>query len=159
MQIWLVLRPSSEIWKNRLTYDWAVLWVPICMVHLAVCFCHVAYVFQSESTLYSCLNVKELLTRNKQIWLNGWVFIYELSDCGFVSSCSHLNFRFHTCFKQGVPWHAGNYRVWIHSQTCMWHDKNIQSDLLSFVVSQNKTNVTNRLKINVNFRCFQETSK
>ena len=26
-----------------------------------VCFYHVTYAFQSESTLYSCLNVKELL--------------------------------------------------------------------------------------------------
>ena len=23
------------------------------------------------------------------IWLNGWVFFYELSGCGFESSCSH----------------------------------------------------------------------
>ena len=22
-------------------------------------------------------------------WLNGWVFVYELSGCGFESSCSH----------------------------------------------------------------------
>ena len=22
---------------------------------------------------------------------NGWVFVYELSGCGFESSCSHLN--------------------------------------------------------------------
>ena len=24
------------------------------------------------------------------VWLNGWVFIYELSGCGLESSCSHL---------------------------------------------------------------------
>ena len=30
---------------------------------LTVCFYHVTYAFQSESTLYSCLNVKELLAR------------------------------------------------------------------------------------------------
>ena len=23
------------------------------------------------------------------VWLNGWVFVYELSGCGFESSCSH----------------------------------------------------------------------
>ena len=28
---------------------------------------------------------------------------YELSGCGFESSCSHLNFRFRACFEQGVP--------------------------------------------------------
>ena len=62
------------------------------------------------------------------VWLNGWVFVYELSGCGFESGCSHLNFRFCTCFEQGVPWHSGNYRVWIHSQTRTWQDKNIQSN-------------------------------
>ena len=62
------------------------------------------------------------------VWLNGWVFLYELSGCGFESSCSHLNFRFHACFKQGVPWHSRNYGAWIHSETHTWHDKNIQSN-------------------------------
>ena len=57
-----------------------------------------------------------------------WVCVCELSGCGFESSCSHLNFRFRTCFEQGVPWHSGNYRVWFHSETCTWHDKNIQSE-------------------------------
>ena len=59
-----------------------------------------------------------------------WVFVSELSGCGFKSSSSHLNFRFRTCFEQGVPWHSGNYRVLIHSETRMWHDKNIQSNAL-----------------------------
>ena len=31
-----------------------------------VCSYHVAYAFQSESTLYSCLNVKELLARSRR---------------------------------------------------------------------------------------------
>ena len=58
----------------------------------------------------------------KPIWLNGWVLIYELSGCGFELSCSHLNFKFCTCFGQGVPWYLGNYRVWILD------DKNIHSN-------------------------------
>ena len=62
------------------------------------------------------------------VWPNGWVFVYELSGSGFQSSCSHLNFRFHTYFEQGFPWHSGNYRVWIQSEMRMWHDKNIQSN-------------------------------
>ena len=33
---------------------------------MTVCSCHVTYVFQSESTLYSCLNVKELLARSRR---------------------------------------------------------------------------------------------
>ena len=43
-----------------------------------------------------------------QVWLNGWVFAYKLSGCGFVSSCSHLNFRFTAWFKQEVHWYSGN---------------------------------------------------
>ena len=33
---------------------------------LTVCYYHVTCAFQSESTLYSCLNVKELLARNRR---------------------------------------------------------------------------------------------
>ena len=51
-----------------------------------------------------------------------WVFVYELSGCGFESCCFNLNFRYHACFKQGVPWHTGSYRVQIHSETRSWHD-------------------------------------
>ena len=67
-----------------------------------------------------------------KFWLNGWVFVFELSGRGFESSCSHLNFRFCACFEQGVPWHSGNYREWIHSETRMWHDKNIQYNHILF---------------------------
>ena len=99
------------------------------------------------STLCSCPNVNELLARNRRdilslsnynrirtrnhlaklaSWLNGWMFVYEQSGCEFESRCSHLNSRYCACFKQGVSWHSGNYRVWIHSEMCTWHGKNIQ---------------------------------
>ena len=79
------------------------------------CSYHVTHAFQSESTLCSCLNVKELLAQNRrQIWslsdcswtrthnhlvhkrtlnhwLNGWVLVYELSGCEFESVCSHYD--------------------------------------------------------------------
>ena len=45
------------------------------------------------------------------------VFVYELNGCKFESHCSHLNFRHHACFKQGVSLHSGNCRVWIHFET------------------------------------------
>ena len=61
------------------------------------------------------------------VWLKGWVFVYKLSGCGFKSRCSHLKFRYHACFEQGVPWHSDNSREWIHFVTRTWHDKNIQS--------------------------------
>ena len=88
-------------------------------IFITVC-CHLTYTFQSESTLYSSLNVKELLacwnwnfcdcnwnrTHNhlvhkwtldhlaKPFWQNSWVFIYKLSGPGFQSSCSHSTFIF-----------------------------------------------------------------
>ena len=62
------------------------------------------------------------------LWPSDWVFIYELSGCGFESSCSHLNLRFCAYFEQRVPWHSGNCRVWIHSERCTWHRKKIQSN-------------------------------
>ena len=34
--------------------------------YITVCYYHVTYAFQSESTLYSCLNVKELLARSRR---------------------------------------------------------------------------------------------
>ena len=63
--------------------DWAVLWVLICTVHLTLCSCHVTYAFQSEFTLYSCLNVKELLARSGR-------GILSLSDCNWIRTHNHL---------------------------------------------------------------------
>ena len=101
---------------------------------MTLCSYHVTYAFQSESTLYSCLNVKELLAQSRReiwsfsgcnwsVWLNSWLFVYELGGSGFESSCSHLSFRYGACFKQGVPWHSGNYRVWIHSEKRTRHTR------------------------------------
>ena len=61
------------------------------------------------------------------VWRNDWVLVYKLSGYRFESSWRHLNCRFHARFEQVVSWHWGNYRVWIHSETRTWHDKNIQS--------------------------------
>ena len=58
-------------------------WVLICTVQLTVCSCHVTYMFQSESTFYSCLNVKELLAQSRhKIW--------RLSDCNWIRTQNHL---------------------------------------------------------------------
>ena len=53
-----------------------------------------------ETDKYRTLRYKD---RNWPVWSNGCVVVYELSGSGFDSSCSHLNFRFRACFKQGVP--------------------------------------------------------
>ena len=44
-------------------------WVLICTINLTVCSSHVTYPFGSECTLYSCLNLKELLAQSgRKIW-------------------------------------------------------------------------------------------
>ena len=58
----------------------------------------------------------------RPIWLNGWLFVGELSGCGFEFRCCHLNFRYRACFEQGVSWHLG---VWIHYETRTSHNKSI----------------------------------
>ena len=64
------------------------------------------------------------------VCINGSLFVYKISGSGFESSCTHLNFRFRACFKQPVPWNSGNCRMWIHSETRTWRDKNKQSNTL-----------------------------
>ena len=102
-------------WKTRIIYKIYFLWLK----GDNVCYYHVTYLFQSEFTLHSCLNVKELLAWNRRgiwslsdsngirahnhlvrkrtvnhlarlVWLNGWVFVYKLSGCGFEPRCYHL---------------------------------------------------------------------
>ena len=67
-------------------FSWTVLIIKVLhqtMIFLTVCSYHVTYAFQSESTLYSCLNVKELLARNtRDIW--------GLSDCNGTRTHNHL---------------------------------------------------------------------
>ena len=49
----------------------------------AVCSCHVTYAFQGESTLYSCMNVNELLAQSRcEIW--------SLSNCSWTRTHNHL---------------------------------------------------------------------
>ena len=100
---------------------------------LPVCYYHATYAFQSESTLYNCLEIKTLLARNRRDYLvrkrtpnhlvkltTDWAVLWVLVCtvhltvcyyCGFESCCCHLNFRYQACFEQGFPWHSGKYSV------------------------------------------------
>ena len=56
--------------------------------YMSVCYYHVTYVFQSESTLYSCLNVKELLEVTETsdiapVSRKGFLDIQASIDCRF----------------------------------------------------------------------------
>ena len=63
----------------------------------------------------------------ESVWPNGWVFVYELSGSEFESSCSHLNSDYAPVSSKEF-----HYRVWIHSETRTWHDKNIQYTMKFF---------------------------
>ena len=82
----------------------------ICTVHLVVCYYYVAYGFQSESTLYNCLNIKELLawkrrdiwslsdtngswTHNHLVWKRSLVAVTEISDIASVLSKELLDIQ------------------------------------------------------------------
>ena len=94
---------KSEIWvtasglKLRITYfvnehltiwtswpnNWAAFWVLICTVHLTISSCHVTCTFQSESTLYNFLNIKDPFAQSiGEIW--------SLSYCNWTRIQNHL---------------------------------------------------------------------
>ena len=53
------------------------------VIVLTVCSYHVTYPLQSESTVYNCLTVKELLAQiRREIW--------SLSDCNWTRTHNHL---------------------------------------------------------------------
>ena len=52
-------------------------------MHWTVYFCHISYALLSESALYTCLNVKELLAQSRrEIW--------SLSGCSWTRTHNHL---------------------------------------------------------------------
>ena len=54
---------------------------------------HTLYLPECQGTPCSkqARNLKfKWLQLDSPVWLNDWVFVYELSGCGFESSCSHL---------------------------------------------------------------------
>ena len=79
--------------------DWAVVWVLTCTVHLTVLSCHVTYAFQSESTLYACLNVKELFAQSRcEVWI--------LSDSNRTRTQNHL-------VRKRTLKHSGKLAKWL----------------------------------------------
>ena len=60
---------------------------------MTVCCYHVTYAFQSESTLYSCLNLKELLARSRrEIWsLRDWNWTRTHNQLVHERTLNHLS--------------------------------------------------------------------
>ena len=51
---------------------------------------------------------------------NGWVFVYELSGCGFESRCIYLTFRYCPCFEQGVRWYLRSADLLWNAYVTWW---------------------------------------
>ena len=91
---------------------------------LTVCSCHVTYAFQSESILYSCLNVKELLARSRrEIW--------RWSDCIKHGRLSAI----WSVWKLGFPKIPKTSLKYIHGKVHMWRPHVNTYDIL---LSKNK---------------------
>ena len=128
----------SDMWKTRIftigTTGTKQIFLWFSVFHMKAIVCEftlkrVSYMIRTYSQIHHTDKYSQHSSIIWPVWLNGRVFVYKLSSCGFESRCSHLNFRYRACFEEGVPWHSGIYRVWIHSETCTWHDKNMQSIL------------------------------
>ena len=78
----ILRRACSSILEDIHRYSWILMHIqPHSQV--TACPCHVTYAFQSESTLYSRLNVKKLLAQSRhKIW--------TLSDCNWTGTHNHL---------------------------------------------------------------------
>ena len=80
------IKVSNENYVSRLNWSSPVLIIFVWFTRffqMTVCSCHATYAYQTESTLYSCLNVKEPLARSKyKVW--------SLSDCNWNLTQNHL---------------------------------------------------------------------
>ena len=93
------------IWSNWAN-DWAELWASNCAVHLTVCACHIIYLFQSEFTLYICLNVKKLVPPNRRD-------IPSLCDCDGTQTNNYLvrkwKLKYLAKWTKGLSWVVNTY--------------------------------------------------
>ena len=79
----------------------------------------------------------------RPVWLNGWVFVYELSDCGFESCCSHviaMTVKVHTSHQLHTKkMFKGSYQIITVNCLCVRHKKrrrpNQHSKLLFLKIS------------------------
>ena len=124
-----------------------------------VCSCHVTYAFQSESTLYGCLNVKELLARSRrEIWrlvckrtlnhLAKWLSVLLRTDSAFEYSCNLPNIfsqnfavrksikrKFISVLFSSYFFHYVNGRYTITAQKMKFSIKNFFSNSLMLLLS------------------------
>ena len=95
-------------------------WVLICTVSLTVWYYHVTYTFQSESTLYSCMNVKEPPTRNRRD-------VWHLSDSKEIRTQNHL-------VRKRTLNHSAKLTKWL---SLLWQQLSVDSLWNTYVTYNN----------------------
>ena len=60
----------------------------ICLKLIKIIWC--LYVLVVSLTRFRVNNPHSRVWIHTPVWPNGWVLVYELSGCGFESSCNHL---------------------------------------------------------------------
>ena len=82
--------PTKSLFLNKnstISQNWSNNWAKLCpfiwTVFITICYSHVTYAFQSESTLYIWQNFKELLAQSRsKIW--------SVSDCNGTRTNKNL---------------------------------------------------------------------
>ena len=75
-----------------------------------------------------------ILSDCNSVSLSGWVFGYELSGCGFKSSCSYLISYITPASSKEFLDAQATTECRFTLKTRRWHDKNIQIDELSSLI-------------------------
>ena len=112
----------STIWSNW-PKNWAELCVFICMVHLTVSYYHVTHAFQSESTPYICLNIKN------PFLLTGAISEIQVTATGIEASTTYLKIEHSTirpyslndCTELWVRIHTEHLTVCCYHVTYAFH--------------------------------------
>ena len=117
--LWTGPRKIKKLWKDCKWANLYCIYLFIMDFVLTVCYYHVTYEFQSESTLYSLPECEGTPCSKQASFLK---FKWQQSDSNqqplialtklilqrnLNETCCHLNIRKGACFEEGVPWHSG----------------------------------------------------
>ena len=133
-------RQASGSFYSKFSVEWSEL-TPSFQnrQEVTVCSYHVTYAFQSESTLYICLNVKELLAwKRRDIW--------SLSDCNGTRTQNHLVRK--RTFNHLTKWlTVGLWTKWFWVQVLLHSLKSTGSGLKIAETKQCLKNVNIRISL------------
>ena len=99
---WLLVRVQLQSLKIQIS---RLLWARSSLIFRKTIECgYTLKLVRDMIIMYSQMNRTDKYSQHSSIpwpvWLNGWVFVYELSGCGFEFNCCHsIIFSFNGLFK------------------------------------------------------------